>query len=486
MLNRAKTLAPRRNSPVRVAKFLFESRWRLAMQKDRAAAGEWLRKNLIDLGPTFVKFGQFLSTRADLVEKSILVELQKLQDSVKPIDAALVQRIVELELGRPIDDLFASFDETCIASASIGQVHRAKLRKDGSEVVIKVQKPNLSQSFSHDISIVRQINGLMAWTDPDRAADIRTLLDQYESHLNAELDFSAELRHMVEFRKEASQFPCKIRVPRPYRELSTRSVLVMENVPAVKATDRAMLERRGVDCEWLARALADIFLYQIVNLGLVHCDPHPGNVGVCLEDPSTIVLYDFGNVIRLSKAFRARLDDLVFSIYQQDVEEFVDLMIELGILKVDDMDDKIRIKVFFGSFFQYLQTVDMAALKRDMSQNSTGAPTSRVALKLDPNFTALFRVFSLLDGTCTLLNPKFSYIECMAPYVMGNAMTDLSFFDNRAKKDLSKIQKFSSIVQKNESALVRTKDKIGTLESRVNLLAALTAIAWMTVAASVL
>jgi ubiquinone biosynthesis protein len=436
------------------------------------------------MGPTFVKFGQFLSTRADLIEKAIVLELQKLQDSVKPIPAEAVRSIVESELGRPLDQIFSSFDEECIASASIGQVHRARLKTGDSggasvDVVVKVQKPGLSESFSHDLAIVRQVNELTSWADRDRAADIRTLLDQYETHLNAELDFSREREHMVEFRKVASQFPAKIRVPKPYASFSTRAVLTMEHVPAIKATNKRLLEERGVDCERLAKSLADIFLHQIVNVGLVHCDPHPGNVGVCVEDPETIVMYDFGNVIRRSQSFRSRLDELVFSIYQQDVDEFVGLMIDLGILSVEDADDKTRIKVFFGTFFQYLQSVDIDALKRTVTQNSSGAPTSRVALKLDPNFTALFRVFSLLDGTCTLLNPKFSYMDCLYPYVVGNVMTDFGFFDNRARKDLSKMQKFSSIVQRNENAIVRMKDKVGGLEARVNAYAGLAGLIWM-------
>lgn len=458
------------SSPARVAAFVLESGVRFHAQKDRVQYAQWLRRTLIDLGPTWVKFGQFLSTRPDLVEGSIVTQMQSLQDNVTPIPTRVVTDIVkrELKIAR-LEDVFASFEEECIASASIGQVHGATL-KDGRRVVVKVKKPRVAESFKQDLAIVKAFNEVTSFVQRERAADVNHFLKLYEMQIQSELDYAREAKHMLEFDKHKSEFPVRVKVPKPIMELCVGDVLVMSNVASIKATDVDELKRRGIDAAWLANSLTDVFLHQIMNLGLVHCDPHPGNIGVCTTDNNAIVLYDFGNVIRLSTDFRKRLAELIFSIYQQDVDEFVTILTELRILKIEDPEDRTRIKVFFGSFFEYLKNVDMARLRRDVVRNSASSP-SRVALQIDPNFTALFRVFTLLDGTCTTLDPNFNYIDSLLPYIMQNM--DLSFFDTRAKRDMMKLRDMSMAMQKNENSIVQTKDKISNLDNRLNWITAL-------------
>ena len=469
-----------KNTPLRIVRFLGEAqcRYRWFQRDSPAAFGEWVRAEMTMLGPAFVKLGQALSTRTDLLDAAIVTELAKLQDNNDPADFADIRSIVETSLGRPIEEVFSSFDPVPIASASIGQVHRARLLSGAgggagagaTEVVVKVQKPCVARQIRDDLATIKGLNAFFIGLGFARAAESESIVTQYEQFLSVELDYRKEQAHMLRFREFLEDSP--VIVPEVYTELSSETVLVMEYVPSIKITDTDELRARGYDTTRVADNLVNVFLQMIVTHGYVHCDPHPGNLGVSPDDEETLVLYDYGNVIELSPEFRAQLNNMIFAIYQKDVDEFVELIIRLGILQVTDPSELVDIKVFFGSFFKYLESLDFTTLKdsiqaqaADSAGSGGGGPRGARGgppIRINPDFLSLFRVFSLMDGTCAKLDPSFSYIRALSPFV-ENIMMDVNFFDYRARKDLAKLQNYPRLLQNTDQNLTRLDRRVKDL-----------------------
>jgi predicted unusual protein kinase regulating ubiquinone biosynthesis (AarF/ABC1/UbiB family) len=453
-----------RTSTARIWKFAAEVRLRTLIQQDKKAVGQWMKNELIGLGPAFIKLGQFLSTRSDFLGKEIAKELSNLQDNIPSVSFSEIDDVFFMTTGKRVNELFTSFEQNPIASASIGQVHKARLLSSGKEVVVKVQKPCVSRQIQDDLQTLTTMNELLKKTGSKRSYEIDNLLKELSRFLSSELDYRGELKHMVAFEKIYADRSMVI-VPKVYPKLSNEMLLVMEYVPSTKITDIEKLRKMNVDTEMLAGKIVDMYLSQIVIHGLVHCDPHPGNIGVA-KDGSTIVLYDYGNVIELSEKFRKKLNNLVFAIYQKDADEFIDQLIALEILKLSKDDDIMDLKVFFNFFFEYLETLDFNELK-DSILNNEALQQSNLSFKVEPNFLSIFRIFSLLDGTCALLNPQFSYIDTLAPYAQ-NAFFDADFLQYKASKDLDTMTSYSKQIKDTNYNIIRVDKKIKD-ESQKNL-----------------
>lgn len=450
------------SSSFKVARFLAESRVRMTFQKSRPAMGAWMRNELSELGPAYIKLGQFLSTRPDIVGKEVVKELELLQDDIRKVPFDQMSSIIESSLGQyRIQDVFESIDEIPIASASIGQVHTGVLKKRKMRVAIKIQKPGVAVQIRDDMDTLKSIVAVVAWVEPMRANEFRSIIAQYETFISAELDFNKELGHMQAFIDIMKDANIRVRIPRPIPPLSSSNVLVMEYIPSTKINDVAALKAMGADTVALASTLIQAFLYQIITASYVHCDPHPGNVGV-MNDGTTIVLYDFGNVVRFSPAFKTALNKIVFATYQKDVDEFVGILVDLNILQLTAESDIIDAKTFFKYFFDYLSTLDFTSLRESITTGDF-ATTMQTNLKLDQDFFSLFRVFSLLDGTCLKLDSNFSYIDALSPYT-DEMMFDMNFIDYRARRDLSKIQTYPAMVQATDMNITRMKTRIKTIE----------------------
>ncbi len=463
-----------KNSPVRIWRFAAEVRIRTLVQDDKRAVGKWLKNELIGLGPAFIKLGQFLSTRSDFLGKEVARELSNLQDNIPAVSFEEIDDVFFVTTGKRVSELFSSFDEKPIASASIGQVHKARLLSSGREVVVKVQKPCVARQIRDDLKTLMDINEVLKKTGSKRSYEIDNLLKEYSRFLSSELDYRGELNHMIDFGKIYNDRSTVI-VPKVYPKLSNDMLLVMEYVPSTKITDIERLREMNVDTIALANSIVDMYLSQIVIYGLVHCDPHPGNIGVA-PDGETIVLYDFGNVIELSEKFRKKINNLVFAIYQKDADEFIDQLIDLDILKLTKDDDVMDLKVFFNFFFEYLETLDFKELKDSILSNEA-LQQSNLSFKVEPNFLSIFRIFSLLDGTCALLNPQFSYIDTLAPYAQ-NAFFDTDFLQYKAQKDLGTLSSYSKQIKDTNYNIIRVDKKIKD-ESQKNLVVQGLFAAWL-------
>lgn len=455
---------------LRMIKFGVESRIRLATTKNKPQVGRWLAKELARLGPAYIKWGQFLSTRSDVLEKEVTLELARLQDDIQPVPYDQIREIIQEDLGT---DAFSFVNPECLASASIGQVHEGRT-KDGKRVAIKVQKPGVVESIVDDIRSIKFLNSIASVVNNGGTNEIADLVRQYETFLSSEIDYERELRNMQAFRK--ADLGGRVRVPEVYPGLSTKRVLTMEFVGSTKITDVQALKKRRVDSKALAYALVDVFLRQITTTGLVHCDPHPGNVGVDLDDPNVLVLYDFGNVVKLSEAFRTNMKSIVFAVYQRDVDEFVDLLVGLKVLTELTTREKDEIRAFFDYFFEYLETLDFQQVKDSLLDNDL-VRQSKITFKVNQDFLSMVRVFSLLDGTCVRLDPQFDYNGALRPYV-SEVMTDVRFMDAVARKDLQKIVSLPKTIKNLERKSVGLGNKV----ERSSFLGGDGAFAWMIVA----
>jgi predicted unusual protein kinase regulating ubiquinone biosynthesis (AarF/ABC1/UbiB family) len=445
--------------PQRILKFVFDVQLKLYLKKeDKKAIGKWMKEEISQFGPAFIKLGQFLSTRQTLFGKEISKELSYLQDDICPVDSAVIKEIIAKSLPGPFDEIFEDFEDQCIGSASIGQVHRARLTNK-STVAIKVQKPNIARQIQNDLDTMRNLVTLFQFLGNPRAVEFNNIMLEYERYLSAELDYINEVKNTIDFYNSVRDLP--IRVPRVYTKLSSESIIVMEYIPSTKITDVQTLQNNNIDIVKLANVLIDMYVTQIIKNGILHADPHPGNIGVA-ED-GCIVLYDFGNVVRFTETFRSSLSQLIFATVQKDVNEFVDLLIKLDIITIYDENEIEEIKSFFMYFFTYLETLDFVKLKASIVQEDIQGKFQE-NLRINPDFMSLFRVFALLDGTCGKLNPKFSYIDVLTPY-NEELLQDISFIDVRARKDLQKMRGYTQTIQNTYSTSVKTQNKLKRMQN---------------------
>lgn len=364
-----------------------------------------------------------------------------------------------------MDEVFATLDEKYIGTASIGQVHKGTLKKSGNPIVVKVQKPNIAELVNDNLTTLKQINRVFAFIGSPRAPEFGQIIDQYERFLRAELDYEKELNNMVLFYNKLSDLP--VRIPRVYTSLSTKSMLVMEYVPSLKITEVYTMQQRGYDTHVICDTLVKLFLSQIIEKGIVHNDTQQGNIGI-LDDGKTIVLYDFGNVIAFSTEFQDSIAMIAFSVAQKDVDEFVDMLVKLNILYVDSENDVYEVKAFFSYFFKYLDGLDLSALKASIIQSDIEGQFQD-NLNINPDFLSLFRVFTLLDGTISRLDPKYSYIDALQPYTQ-KVFQDPKFMDMRARKDFMKLGMYPRALQNSDSNIIRVQSKVVAIKNDMRTL----------------
>jgi len=294
---------------------------------ESAPQADELAADLEKLGPTFIKLGQLLSTRADLLPAPYLEALSRLQDQIEPFAYEEVDRIVSGEIGVRISKAFADFDPVPLAAASLAQVHRAHMR-DGRAVVVKVQRPNIREQIVEDLEALGQMAEFLdAHTELGKRYDFENMLDGLRASLLRELDFKLEVNNLITFAENLREFD-RIIIPEPVEDFCTSRVLTMEYISGKKITDLSPLRLMEIDGAGLARELFRAYLKQILLDGFVHADPHPGNV--LLTDDDQIALLDLGMVARLLPGFRDNVLRLLLAISEGRGEEAAEVTIRMG------------------------------------------------------------------------------------------------------------------------------------------------------------
>ncbi len=397
----------------------LELGWRLVGRAPRPhvetlSIAERIRMVLEELGPTFVKLGQVLSTRPDLIPPELVNELAKLQQNVPPFPFEQVRRTVERELGRPLEELFEHFEPECIAAASIGQVHRATLR-DGDEVVVKVQRPNIRQIVEVDLEILlhlatlaeRHVEDLRAWR-PSR------IVEEFSRVLERELDYTVEAKHVERFARQFARDET-IYVPKVFRSFTTRHVLTLEYVPVVPVTDPQRLAAAGLDAAELARRGTELTLKQLFVHGFFHADPHPGNVFAL--PGNVICLLDFGMMGRLERSGRESFADLVYAVAVRDPARATAALLRLTEHDEDLEPDTARIEKDLAEFIDLNIAPTLGELNFGRLLQELLALVARHRLSIPPDLVMMMKAAATAERLVTRLAPELDFIGAATPYV---------------------------------------------------------------------
>lgn len=370
-----------------------------------------LRMALEELGATFIKLGQILSTRADLLPIEYQVELSKLQDAAPPVPTQVIQQTIVNEFGRPIEELFASFDPVPLAAGSIGQVHAATML-DGTEVVIKVRRPGVVREIENDLEILQNLASAAARRSQlAEQYDIVGLSQEFAQTLRAELDYIREGRSAEHF---AANFVEErgVHIPQVFWETTTSRVLTLERIRGVKIVDINALDNMGIDRRDLARRAANIILKMIFEDGFFHADPHPGNFFI--EPSGRIGLIDFGMTGTVDNRTQEQLVELLLGVTSQDADRLVDTFLELGVARrrIDRKPLRQDLEVLVSRYYgQELGDLDITALLTDSLD-----VIRRNRLQLPANLALLVKTMLMNEGLGAQLDPRFNMAKVLAPY----------------------------------------------------------------------
>jgi len=369
-----------------------------------------VRMALTELGPTFIKLGQVLSLRPDLVGSDLAAELQSLQANVPADSFDSVKRVVESELKKPIAEAFDCFDENAMASASIGQAHTAQL-PDGTRVVVKVQHENIRGKINEDLEVLAGL-ATLAERMPELAAwQPRSIVDQLSRSLKRELSFSQEQANLLMMRDSFKDFP-GILIPKPYASHSSARVLAMDQLEGRSINDVHNRELfPDLDLDALAHRVAAIYVDMIFVHGLYHADPHPGNI--LIQPDGTIGLLDFGMVGRIDDGLRGNIEEMLWALALKDSGLLTSLIKRVGKTPptIDDSllsNDVTDLIATYGS--QPLENIDLASALNDLTDI-----LHRHRIILPSQLGLLIKTLVTLQGTISKTSPRFSLLEAIEP-----------------------------------------------------------------------
>ena len=414
--------------------------------KEIKSLGTWTRESLSDLGPTFIKLGQTLSTRSDLFPKEFIKELEYLQDDVVEIDPIDVKSILISELNDSVENFFESFDYKPWKCASLGQVHVGVL-KSGKKVAVKIQRPRLKEIIEDDISTIIEILDFFESVGLSTGPSSKLVFFEAREKLLNELDYSLEARNAVLFRRIFENSELVI-VPRVYLTKSTEKLLIMEWVNGIKITDISRLRRNGIELTQLSRNLINIFIIQIMEYGIFHADPHPGNISV--NKSGKLILYDYGLVIRLPEKLTNESGNIINLLIQGDTSSLVDLFVEIGIIKLTG--NKNDIIIFFDQFMNYIQKVDTFTdpYIKEFILNKLSQEKPFI---ISDSFIFLGKSLTLLEGICSQLDSEFNFVEYVKPYVESEVNIDLQKMALNTFEIPSKINNINNAIEQQKSEI---------------------------------
>lgn len=388
----------------------------------RLATPERVRKTIEELGPTFIKLGQIISTRGDLLPPPYLDELAKLQDAAPPIPTEQVRQLLREELCRPVEAAFATFELTPMASASIGQAHAATLL-DGTEVVVKLRRPGVVEQVEEDLHILLDLalRASRQW-EAARFYDVYAIAQEFAHTLRAEMDYLREARNIETIAANFGDEP-DVHLPRVYRDTTTSRMLTLERIRGCKLSDVAGIDAAGLDPPTVARRAARLLLTMILEHGVFHADPHAGNVFV--EADGTIALIDFGMVGHVDEASRDLLVELMITLTRQDASQLADVMLQLGMASAHVDRNALRRDL------QRLLARYMGRALKDIKFSAFLGELLEVIrvhhLRLQPDLALLVKTLGMSEGVAAQLYPDFDLLEVYIPLAEHLVSEQFSF-----------------------------------------------------------
>jgi ubiquinone biosynthesis protein len=436
---------------------------------------ERIRLAITDLGTTAIKIGQILSTRADLVGPDIAEELRKLQADVPADPPEAVRHAVLEAFGKHAEDLFAEFDDVALASASIGQVHRAKLF-DGRDVVVKIQHPNISQKIETDFRILIQLaEWAEAYDSNLKLVKPKALMTEMRRVMRKELNFLREALNLERFIGHFKDDP-KVRFPGPISELCTDKILTMEFIEGIPVREIEQIKSLGISDADLAERGANVFLKMIFQDGFYHADPHPGNILVNAQ--GQIILLDGGMVGVLDETSRNNVETMLEAVVEQDNRLLEDVIRRIGSTPEDL--DRLALRQDLAEFISDYVDVPIRLLNISAVLTNVTAIVRKHHIVLSPPYAMLIKVLVMLEGTSRLLNPRFNLAELLMPYYQNSVLRKFNFkgqllYARRLMVDFSQLVRdlpnnVSTLLEQLESGKLSIRLEHRRIESAVNRL----------------
>ena len=372
-------------------------------------------KAFIELGPSYIKLGQWLSSRADLLPLPYLEELSKLQDEVPPADFSKVKPIIESELGK-IENIFESFNTSALSGASLGQVYLAKYTN--RDVIIKISRPNIEEVIENDIYILKKILPLATkFIDPNLAFSAEGMLSQFIETVYEEMDYRIEADNLITIKRNLDGDNSVI-IPSVFLERTSKHVLTMEYIPGIKITDIAALDVMSIDRAMLVTRVHRLFFKMLLRHNIFHADPHPGNISVA--DNGAIILYDFGMVGRLDNKTRLRLIRLYLGMIDKDPARTVNVLMELGTLESTVNRHVVEKAIELSIQSLYGKEVDKMEVKAltDLANKTM----SRFPFRLPKNLALYMRMASIIEGIYQHHKVKIHFVKVLANILEGEGL----------------------------------------------------------------
>ncbi|MFD1563540.1 ABC1 kinase family protein [Haloarchaeobius amylolyticus] len=446
-------------------RFLLFGRPRQVGPETHRRRAERLLESLLTLGPTFIKLGQLLSTRPDVLPPAYIDTLASLQDDVPPAPWPEAKQVLEDELG-PVDEHFAAFDTEAISGASLGQVYRAQLdpesehaRTDLTEgadpdVAVKIRRPNIESLVNADLRVIKwSLPILLYFVDESRAFSLENLADEFAKTIREEMDYEREAEMLAEIRTNFADDD-RFLIPDVIESHSGPRVLTMEYVEGTKINELAELERKGIDRTRIAENLERSYLQMIIDDGVFHADPHPGNLAV--TDEGRIVFYDFGMSGRVDSFIQEKIVDFYVAVANQDIDGILDALIEIGTLSPDA--DR-------GVMAEVMEIAIQDARGEDVEQYRVNQIVGQIEdsiyefpFRLPKNLALVLRVATVVEGVCVTLDEDFDFIATATDYLTEEGYreeTIRNYIDETGQQLRRSGESLTRLAPKTERALDR-------------------------------
>ncbi len=439
----------------------------IPLRKRLKALGKWpegkeltvaesLRLAFSELGPSFIKLAQLLSARPDLITASFANEFKKLQDKVPPFSSVEAKKIIEKEIRMPIERIFSGFDERPMAAASISQVHHATLR-DGSDVIVKVQRPNIREQIESDINILVAIAQLLEKNIPEsRFYNPVGIVEEFSKTIRKELDFTEEAKNCCRFRKNFEDNP-DIYIPKVFGEFITEKVLIMERIEGVRIDDIPAIDAMGIDRKGLAKAGVDAYFKMVLDDGFFHADPHPGNIYAM---PSgQIGFMDFGIIGRVTDELKETMANTFLALINKDFDKLIDQYIEMGLVS-EDADLMIFRREFKADLYDFLEPLYGMSLKEINFAEYMDTVTHLAIkhnMKIPSDLLLVNKAMLILENIGRGLDPEFDFIAAAEPYAskLIREKFSPSRLYEKTKKNFEEITNFAVLFPRQMKQIIR-------------------------------
>lgn len=425
----------------------------------RHRLARWLVKNILELGPTFIKIGQALSTRADLLPVEYIQEFSQLQDRVPAFSSNLAIAAIEKELGKPISILFAEFDPTPLAAASLGQVHKARLHT-GEDVVVKVQRPGLALLFNLDFEILHRLVRWLNRIIKDAGKfNLEAIYREFFELLYLEIDYIHEGKNADRFRQNFQNYQ-RVAVPQVYWQYTTSKILTLEYLPGIKIDNRPALEAHQIDTQEVIQLGITCYLKQLLEDGFFQSDPHPGNMAVSTR--GDIIFYDFGTMAEVKTIAKDQMIKTFFAVLKKDTDEVVETLIYMGLIEpVADMTPVKRMIAFMIEEFRD-KPVDVRAFEQITDE--VYSIFEQQPFRLPPQMTFIVKSLTTLDGIARALDPQYNLLAAAQPF-----LKQIAFEQQQGSMLGILARQTKDFIQFKLKQPNRTQMSIMRLESRLDL-----------------